>query len=59
MCVFASEVGVSLLLEKHPDVHIYAARYAPCPLDEHGYIPTAAGDAGDRVCGTVSYKPKK
>ncbi len=59
MCVFASEVGVRLLLEKHPDVHIYAARYAPGPLDEHGYIPTAAGDAGDRVCGTVSYKPKK
>ena len=57
MCVFASEVGVRLLLENHPDVHIYAARYAPGPLDENGYIPTAAGDAGDRVCGTVSYKP--
>ena len=59
MCIFASEVGVKLLYEKHPDVKIYAANYAPGPLNEMGYIPTAAGDAGDRLCGTVSYKPNK
>ena len=56
---FASEVGIKLLYEKHPDVKIYAANYAPGPLNENGYIPTAAGDAGDRLCGTVSYKPNK
>ena len=59
MCIFASEVGIKLLHEKHPDVKIYAANYAPGPLNENGYIPTAAGDAGDRLCGTVSYKPNK
>ena len=45
VCIFASEV--------------YAANYAPGPLNEQGYIYTAAGDAGDRLCGTVSYKPQK
>ena len=59
MCIFASEVGVRLLYEKHPDVKIYAANYAPGPLTEQGYIYTAAGDAGDRLCGTVSYKPER
>ena len=59
MCIFASEVGVKLLYEKHPDVQIYAANYAPGPLSEQGYIFTAAGDAGDRLCGTVSYKPER
>lgn len=58
MCIFASEVGVKLLYENHPDVKVYAANYAPGPLNEMGYIYTAAGDAGDRLCGTVSYRPK-
>ncbi len=58
MCIFASEVGIRLLYEKHPDVKVYAANYAPGPLNEQGYIYTAAGDAGDRLCGTVSYKPQ-
>ena len=57
LATFASDVGVKLLAEKHPDVTIYCAKYAPGELDEHGYIPTAAGDAGDRINGTVSYKP--
>ena len=57
MCIFASEVGVKLVFEHHPDVMIYAANYAPGPLNEQGYIYTAAGDAGDRLNGTVSYKP--
>lgn len=59
LCIFASEVGVKLLYEKHPDVHVFAANYAPGPLNEMGYIPSAAGDAGDRLCGTVSYKPHR
>ena len=46
MCIFASEVGVRLLYENHPDVEVYAANYAPGPLNEQGYIYTAAGDAG-------------
>jgi uracil phosphoribosyltransferase len=42
---------------KHPDVTIYTASYSDEPLNDKGYIYTAAGDAGDRICGTVSYKP--
>ena len=56
MCIFASDVGVKLLYEKHPDVKIYAAQYIPTGLNKDGYIVTAAGDAGDRICGTCSYK---
>ncbi|MGI6177440.1 MAG: uracil phosphoribosyltransferase [Eubacterium sp.] len=56
MCVLSSEVGLRLLAEKHPDVPIYTAFYAPGPLNEKGYIYTSFGDAGDRVCGTCSYK---
>ena len=59
MCILASEVGLKLLYEKHPDVHIYTAKYAPGPLNEKGYIYTSFGDAGDRVCGTSNYKPKE
>lgn len=58
MCIFASGVGVKLLYEKHPDVKVYAANFDPAPLSPEGYIYTAAGDAGDRLCGTVSYKPQ-
>ena len=57
MCIISSEVGIKLLAEKHPDVPIYTAKYVPGPLNEKGYIYTAFGDAGDRVCGTCSYKP--
>ena len=57
MCIFSADQGVSLLEKNHPDVHIYTANYSDAPLNEKGYILTAAGDAGDRVCGTVSYKP--
>ncbi len=58
MCIISSEVGIKLLAEKHPDVPIYTAKYVPGPLNEKGYIYTAFGDAGDRVCGTCSYKPQ-
>lgn len=57
MCIFAADQGVSLLEKNHPDVEIFAANYSAEPLNEKGFILTAAGDAGDRVCGTVSYKP--
>ena len=57
MCIISSEVGIRLLAEKHPDVPVYTAKYVPGPLNEKGYIYTAFGDAGDRVCGTCSYKP--
>ncbi|MCQ2452180.1 MAG: uracil phosphoribosyltransferase [Oscillospiraceae bacterium] len=57
MCIFAARQGLELLYQKHPDVKVYAARYSDRPLNEKGYILDAAGDAGDRVCGTVSYKP--
>ncbi|MBQ3792315.1 MAG: uracil phosphoribosyltransferase [Clostridia bacterium] len=56
LCIFSSNVGVKRLYEKHPDVKIYTARYIPTGLNENGYILTAAGDAGDRICGTMSYK---
>ena len=57
MCIFSANQGVTLLEKNHPDVHIYTANYSDEPLNEKGYILTAAGDAGDRVSGTVSYKP--
>ena len=59
MCIFAAKQGLELVYKNHPDVKIYCANYSPEPLNEKGYILTAAGDAGDRVCGTVSYKPNK
>lgn len=59
MCIFAAKQGLELLYKNHPDVKIYAARYSDQPLNDKGYILTAAGDAGDRVCGTCSYKPEK
>lgn len=59
MCIFSARQGLELLYKNHPDVQIYTASYSPDPLNEKGYILTAAGDAGDRVCGTVSYNPQK
>ena len=58
MCIFSANQGVTLVEKNHPDVTIYTANYSDAPLNEKGYILTAAGDAGDRVCGTVSYKPQ-
>lgn len=58
MCLISSEVGLRLLHETHPDVPVYTAKYVPGQLNEKGYIYTAFGDAGDRVCGTCSYKPQ-
>ncbi|MCQ2771252.1 MAG: uracil phosphoribosyltransferase [Clostridia bacterium] len=57
LCIFGSKTGVDLVHKIHPDVSVYIARYSDAPLNDKGYILTAAGDAGDRVCGTCSYKP--
>ncbi len=59
MCIFSAKEGIELIHRDHPDVHIYTACYSDQPLNDKGYILTAAGDAGDRVCGTVSYNPEK
>ena len=52
MALFASNVGVKLIHDNHPDVEIYAATYIPTGLNEQGFIVTAAGDIGDRLNGT-------
>ena len=59
MCIFSAKQGLELIYKNHPDVQIYTACYSDQPLNDKGYILTAAGDAGDRVCGTCSYKPEK
>ncbi|MBQ1468453.1 MAG: uracil phosphoribosyltransferase [Solobacterium sp.] len=56
MSIFASDVGVKLLYDRHPDVKIYTAMYIPEGLNEDGFIVTAAGDIGDRLNGTYGYK---
>lgn len=58
MCLFASDQAIELLASHHPDVPIYAAYHSTIPLNQNGYIIDGPGDAGDRVCGTVSYKPQ-
>ena len=44
--------GIRKVTTDHPDVKVYVAHYADAPLNEHGYIVTAFGDAGDRIFGT-------
>ena len=39
------------VLDKHPDVEIYAAALDD-HLNENGYIIPGLGDAGDRIFGT-------
>ena len=43
--------GIEALSKAHPDVDIYLASQDE-KLNEHGYIVTAFGDAGDRIMGT-------
>ena len=59
ICIFSCKQGIEFIHKNHPEVPIYTASYSGEPLNEKGYILTAAGDAGDRVCGTVSYNPNK
>lgn len=52
LSLIAAPCGIKKVTETHPDVKIYVAHYADAPLNEHGYIVTAFGDAGDRIFGT-------
>ena len=58
MCIFSCDQGIEFVHSRYPEVPIYAAYHSTYPLNEKGYIIDAAGDAGDRICGTVSYKPQ-
>ncbi len=51
MCLVAAPEGVQLLLDRHPDVQVYAAALDR-ELDGNGYIRPGLGDAGDRLFGT-------
>jgi uracil phosphoribosyltransferase len=51
MCLVAAPEGVQLLLDRHPEVPVYAAALDR-GLDENGYIRPGLGDAGDRLFGT-------
>lgn len=52
LSLIAAPEGIKRVATAHPDVKIYVAHYADAPLNEHGYIVTAFGDAGDRIFGT-------
>jgi uracil phosphoribosyltransferase len=51
MCLVAAPEGVQVMLDRHPDVHVFAAALDR-DLDENGYIRPGLGDAGDRLFGT-------
>ena len=51
MVLVAAPEGIRCLVEKHPDVEIYAGALDD-HLNEHGYIVPGLGDAGDRIFGT-------
>ncbi len=52
LSLIAAPEGLKRVVETHPDVKVYCAHFANAPLNEHGYIVTAFGDAGDRIFGT-------
>lgn len=52
MCIVAARQGVARLLEKHPDIEIYAASFDE-ELTPKAYINPGLGDAGDRLFGTL------
>ncbi len=51
LCLVAAPEGVRRMLERHPDVPIFAAALDR-QLNENGYIMPGLGDAGDRLFGT-------
>ncbi|HEY8469271.1 MAG TPA: uracil phosphoribosyltransferase, partial [Longimicrobiales bacterium] len=51
VCLVAAPEGVRTLLERHPDVQIFAAALDR-ELNAQGYILPGLGDAGDRLFGT-------
>ncbi len=52
LCILAAPEGLKKVVTDHPDVKIFAAHFCDAPLNEHGYIVTGFGDAGDRIFGT-------
>ena len=51
MCLIGAPEGVKRVQDAHPDVDIFIAALDE-KLNEHGYIVTGLGDAGDRIFGT-------
>ena len=51
MCIIAAPEGVKKLAGDHPDVKIYCSTVEE-KLNDHCYIVTGLGDAGDRIFGT-------
>ena len=51
MNIIAAPEGVERIRKDHPDVAIYCAALDD-KLNDHGYIVTGLGDAGDRIFGT-------
>jgi uracil phosphoribosyltransferase len=52
VCLVAAPEGVQRLLDRHPEVPVFAAALDR-QLDENAYIRPGLGDAGDRIFGTV------
>ncbi len=52
LCILGAPEGLKKVATNHPDVKIYVAHFANAPLNEHGYIVSGFGDAGDRIFGT-------
>ena len=52
LCLVAAPEGVRAVNTAHPDIPIYTAAVDD-HLNEHGYIVTGLGDAGDRIFGTL------
>ena len=51
MNIIAAPEGIQRVHHDHPDVDIYCAALDE-KLNDHGYIVTGLGDAGDRIFGT-------
>ena len=51
MCIIAAPEGVERMKAAHPDVDLYIGALDD-HLNEHKYIVTGLGDAGDRIFGT-------
>jgi uracil phosphoribosyltransferase len=51
MSLIASPDGAEVMMEKHPDVKVYAAGLDR-ELNEKGFILPGLGDVGDRCFGT-------
>lgn len=51
VCLLAAPEGIQHFQQQHPDVPIYTTTMDE-RLDEHGYIISGLGDAGDRLFGT-------